>query len=373
MKIGILTFWWSNDNYGQLLQCYALQNYLKLQGHNVFVINYNYRNDINKTPFYKRCIKALNPQKLCAYIKYKKHSADVLAEQKTNDRKFDVFREKYLNFSEYEYKTIFELQKNPPKADMYIVGSDQVWNFLLWDFNQAKNLIHAYMLDFGNSDIKRISYAASWGISQIPEKFKNEIKPLLRVFNYVSVREEHGIELCNNCDRLDVEWVCDPTLLLDSNNYRILYKENPIRKPSRNYILLYMLSNRCEFDIQTVYNYAKEKNLDVIYITGNGVIDDKEKYFATIPEWLYLVDNSEYVITNSFHCGVFSAIFHKQFGIVSLTGKDNGMNDRFDSLFAILNIQKRYITNTDFLVLDKPYEIKEIQISEKFSDLIKGQ
>lgn len=372
MQIGILTFFWSNDNYGQLLQCYALQNYLKNKGHEVFVVNYDYRNDINKTPFYKRCLKALNPIKTVKYLKYKKHSADVLAEQKKNDRQFDLFRNKYLSFSYLEYNTIFELKENPPNADMYVVGSDQVWNFLLWDFNQAKNIIHAYMLDFGNKKTKRISYAASWGVSQIPENLKKEIIPLLKEFDYISVREQNGVELCKNCERFDAEWVCDPTLLLDSGDYRNIYNDNTIRKPQRKYILLYMLSNTCDFDIQTVYDYAKEKNLDVIYITGNGVIDNREKYFATIPEWLYLVDNSEYVITNSFHCSVFSAIFHKQFGIVYLSGKDKGMNGRFDSLFAALHIEKRYISNTDFTSLDKTYEIKEPQASEKFLEMVKG-
>ena len=372
MQIGILTFFWSNDNYGQILQCYALQNYLKNKGHEVFVVNYDYRNDINKTPFYKRCLKALNPIKIVKYLKYKKHSADVLAEQKKNDRQFDLFRDKYLSFSYLEYNTIFELKENPPNADMYVVGSDQVWNFLLWDFNQAKNIIHAYMLDFGNKKTKRISYAASWGVSQIPENLKKEIIPLLKEFDYISVREQNGVELCKNCERFDAEWVCDPTLLLDSGNYRNIYNDNTIRKPQRKYILLYMLSNTCDFDIQTVYDYAKEKNLDVIYITGNGVIDNREKYFATIPEWLYLVDNSEYVITNSFHCSVFSAIFHKQFGIVYLSGKDKGMNGRFDSLFAALHIEKRYISNTDFTSLDKTYEIKEPQASEKFLEMVKG-
>lgn len=372
MKIGILTFFWSQDNYGQLLQSYALQRYLKDKGNEVFLINYDYRKDIIKTPFFKRCLKALNLWKLSNYLLLKKHFAAVLKEQAKNDRKFDVFRKKYIEISKIEYNSIFELQTNAPAADIYIVGSDQVWNFLLWDFKQAKNIIHAYMLDFGSTITKKIAYAASWGITALPDEYKKEITPLLKTFYYVAVREKSGIALCRDCGRNDVEWVCDPTLLLSKEMYRSLYMENDIRKPEMKYILLYMLSNKSHFDIQKVYDFAAEKKLEIVYVTGNGVVDNRTKYFATIPEWLYLIDNATYVISNSFHCGIFSSIFHKQYGIISLTGKDSGMNSRFMSLFELFGIEERYITNDDFSVLDKMYECMAVPVSEKFLNIIEG-
>lgn len=95
------------------------------------------------------------------------------------------------------------------------------------------------------------------------------IEPLLNRFDYVSVREESGINLCRKCGRNDAEWVCDPTLLLSAEIYRSLYRENKIQKPDGKYILLYMLNNRCDFDIQSVYDFAKNKNLKVVYVTGN--------------------------------------------------------------------------------------------------------
>ncbi len=366
MKIGILTFFWSNDNYGQLLQCYAFQKFLKDRGHEVFFINYDYRNDINKTPFIKRCIKIFNLKKLVSYLKYKKHLLEVLKEQSLNDRQFNLFRDKYIYISQKKYNTVFELQENEPVADAYIVGSDQVWNFLLWDFNQAKNIIHSYMLDFGNEKTKKISYAASWGITSLPEKYKQEITPLMKRFSYISVREETGVKLCKECGRDDADYVCDPTLLLNKEIYRTICKENPIRKPEKPYVLLYMVNNKFDFNIQYVFDFSKKKNLDVVYVTGNGVIDNYKKYFATIPEWLYLVDNAEYVITNSFHCGVFSSIFHKQFGIITLNENDSGMNSRFDSLFNQLGIDGRYIYENNFSVLDIKYKCNRISVSNRF-------
>ena len=369
MKIGIMTFWWSNDNYGQVLQCYALQKYLMDLGHDVFLIRYNYNSDLYKSPkspFYKKCLKAINPILLFRYFINKKKQLAIVIEGKKNDRQFENFRKRYINSSENYYNTFLELKNSPPVADIYIVGSDQVWN---WKYLDAPRSVsyRPMFLDFGAERIKRIAYAASWGVSEIPDELKNKIKPLLSKFNYIGVRELIGIDLCKQCGRSDAEWVCDPTLLITSDVYRKLYNENEIRKPKEKYLLLYMLNNDTDFSIQYVYDFAYKKGLRVIYITGNGVIDQREKFFATIPEWLYLVDNAEYIITNSFHCCVFSTIFHKQFGAIPLSGLQVGMNSRFESLFELIGTGNRFISSTDFHVLEKKYEVKPVEVSERFN------
>ncbi len=370
MKIGILTYWWSFDNYGQLLQCYALQKYLRNMGHDAFLIRYKWESDIKKNPIWIRCFKALNPVLLMRFILGKKHIADVKAEQLKNNRHFDDFRRKYIIQFEKSYLSYSNLKNEPPEADVYIVGSDQVWNYWGISLKKFRNCLNAHFLSFGNDKTKRISYAASWGVTKIPADFRFAIRPMLARFDYVSVREETGVELCRDCGRNDAEWVCDPTLLLNADTYREIYKNNEIRRMGKKYILLYMLGNKHNFDIQNVYDLAIQKELQVIYVTGNGVIDKHEKYFATIPEWLYLVDNAEYVITNSFHCAVFSTIFHKQFGVVSLTGEDIGMNSRFESLFELRGTGKRYLSDTDFSVLDKTYELKPVLPSKKFLEAL---
>ena len=365
-----MTFWWSEDNYGQLLQCYALQKYLRDLGHEAFLIRYFPDTDIphQPTPIIKRIYKAFNPKKLYNFIKVKIQRKKRENERQKNDRQFECFRQKYIVQTPIQYSTLKELQDTPPQADVYIVGSDQVWNY----YCQFKNTLHAYFLDFGAENTKRISYAASWGRSSISDDEISEITPLLKRFDYVSVREENGIELCKKCGYNTSEWVPDPTFLLLATTYRNLYHENTIRKIGKKYMLLYMLGNECNFAIQAVYDFAEKKNLEVIFVTGNSLTDDCHKqYYVTIPEWLYLVDNAEFVITNSFHCGVFSVIFHKQFGIVPLSGKVIEMNTRITSLFELCGIENRFITNNDFSVLDKKYRIKDISFSEKFSKLLK--
>lgn len=355
MKIGILTFWWSRDNYGQLLQCYALQEHLRRTGHDAYLIRYDFRGDYVRTPFLLRCLKAFNPVLLIRYLKNRIDVRKKEIEQAEHDCYFDEFRNRYIVQSDKIYLHYSELKANPPDADVYIVGSDQVWNFSAYkSISICRNLVHTYFLDFGKKNTKRVSYAASWSCTDLPEEIIKEIRPLLSKFNYVSVREKSGIDMCRKCGYENAEFVPDPTLLLDSDEYRKLYRENNVQKSGKPYLLLYMLGNECDFDIQTAYDFAASRNLDVVYVTGNSKIDKYKKTYATIPEWLCLVDNAEYVITNSFHCCVFSLIFNKQFVAVPVSGSISSMNTRLDSLFESAGIKARWL-DRDFSILDEKY------------------
>lgn len=365
-----MTFWWSEDNYGQLLQCYALQKYLRDAGHDAYLIRYDYRQDV-RTPALIKLLKGLNPYLLLRYLNHKMKSRKLQEEARIHNRGFDDFRNKYLKQSEALYACYDQLEENPPQADCYIVGSDQVWNFSLYGsfFQRKIPLVHAYMLDFGAAGTRRMSYAASWSMDSLSSKLIAEIRPLMQQFSYVSVREEQGLELCRQCGYEDAELVCDPTLLLEAEEYRNLYRSEGVPPPQHKYLLLYMLSNQCDFDIQKVYDFAKQRGLQVVYVTGNGVLDKREKRFATIPGWLSLVDNAEYVVTNSFHCCVFSSLFGTKFGVARLKGKFAGMNTRLESLFKQLELEPRWIGD-DFAVLERECEPCPVKKSQKFLELL---
>ncbi len=366
MRIGIMTFWWSNDNYGQLLQCYALQRYLQDAGHDAYLIRY--KNE-ECSPLWKKILKAFNPYLLYRHMAYKMKARRIRSEQLKNSRRFDEFRKTYMVQSEAFYASYSQLRESPPQADYYIAGSDQVWNFSFCKKIRRNSDVHAYMLDFGTETTKRMSYAASWSMDSLSSKLIAEIRPLLQRFSYVSVREEQGLELCRQCGYGQAELVCDPTLLLEAGAYRNLYRSEGVQPPQHKYLLLYMLSNQCDFDIQRVYDFASERELEVVYVTGNGVLDKREKRFATIPEWLSLVDNAEYVVTNSFHCCVFSSLFGTKFGVVRLTGRMAGMNTRLESLFRQLEMEPRWVGD-DFAVLDRDYTARPVNASQKFLELL---
>jgi len=344
MKIGIMTFWWSNDNYGQLLQCYALQKYLRCAGHDAYLIRYDSRKDQNRY-LLSRILMVFNPVKLIAYIKVKIKKYLSKREQLKYNREFENFRNEHICCSERIYYSYEELKKNPPDADMYITGSDQVWSL------QNNSSIRAYFLDFGDSNIKRISYAASFGKDKLDNRYIKKITPLLQNFDYISVREKSGLAICKQCGVDNAEWVPDPTILLDIEKYRNLYKDKTIIKPDKSYCFLYILGFESKFSIQNIYDWVKQKKLEVIYITGSSQHDKYEKYYATIPEWIYLLEHAEYVITNSFHCSVFSILFQKQFAVIPLAKNLINKNTRLDSLFELFEIKNRFI-NADISVID---------------------
>ena len=359
MKIGILTFWNSSDNYGQLLQLYASEQILIKRGHEPYALKFDKGYALKKSLKYK--IKSFWPIRLLRYIFNSSYRKVKINEKNNKYRQFDKFRNEKIIFGKEYYKSLSDLRKFCPKYDAVIVGSDQVWNFSWYSDKIEK--IDTFFLNFLNES-RKVAFACSFGKNNIDDiDCKEKIKQLLEKFDYVSVREESGVDICKKMG-ISAEWICDPTLHLTINDYRELYNSASVKKyTDRKYILFYYLNNGCNFNIDEVYDFANKKNLELLYVSGNGCLDDRKKIYPTIEEWLYLIDNAEYVITNSFHCCVFSCIFEKKFGVISLSGKSKGMNSRIDSLFRICNIKERYILENDFSSLEK--DVEQIKISDK--------
>lgn len=368
-----MTFWWDEDNYGQTLQCYALQKYLRDAGHDAYLIRYDPRNDFIKSSVWSKIVKAFNPIELYKFLLhlyknslYKKRIIADIREKRDHPRDFDKFMDKYIIRSERKYSSYIELVENPPAADVYIVGSDQVWNAgIFGKTSKVRNIVYSYFLNFGDSSIKRVSYAASFGKEkeELDDDFIGVATVLLKKFDYISVREKSGLEICKQCGFNNAEWVPDPTLLLEKDIYRFLYRnEGTIRKSDKPYCFLYLVGNSIEFSLETIYEWAKSKNIGVLYVTANLRQDEFVKTYATIPEWIYLLEHAEYVITNSYHCTIFSLLFEKNFGIIPLIGK----NTRFSSLFQLFDIGNRFIS-ADFSILNM--EIDWQSISNTFENI----
>jgi hypothetical protein len=163
---------------------------------------------------------------------------------------------------------------------------------------------------------------------------QNDIKimtPLLKKFSYVSVREQANLGLFNMCGICSTGWVPDPTLLLTAGQYRKLYKKYQNSENSDPYCLVYMLRDNLDF-LKTVYEWAEQKGISVRLIMNNGLVQHVyTETFATIPEWIQLIDNASYVITDSYHGSVLSFIFGKKFALIPFSGceSDLRINDLY--------------------------------------------
>ena len=354
MKIGIVTYWKSTDNYGEQLQNYALQEYLRGLGHEPFLIRYDYEADTiyGTKPLPVRLLRACSPKRLAAYFKSKKNNRMYRKNCLEHPRGFDEFRKEHLSMSRV-YSSIEDLRNDPPEADMYITGSDQVWNTFGGKFSEMKNRLSAFFLDFGKEDVKRISYAASWGRSRISDEESELIRPLLARFDAVSVREASGIDVCSRLGREDALLAPDPTLLHDAETYHCLYEDSGVKVPDGKYLFFYFMNHDGNYDRKAVFDWAKARDLKVVYVTDDWN-DEFERSFPDVAGWLKLIDNAEYVVTNSFHCSVFSLIFGKKLGVIKRSGSYTGMNTRIDSLFESCGAAPRYIEGNDFGILDRP-------------------
>lgn len=331
-----MTFWWSNDNYGQLLQCYALQKYLRDLGHEAFLIRYRDMSKPQSEPLYQKIVKAFNPIKLYKFVR----SKIIVKYVKNNiNRNFDSFRNEYIISTPIIYQSIDELRNCFPKADLYITGSDQVWHDSLLNANTA-----AYFLDFGKDATKRISYAASAGRKyELAER--NIFVNYLKKFSAVSVRENSLKDLClesgiNACVSID------PTLLLKVELYKAI--EKPLQVPQKYAFIYYLnVEKSSEIYLKSILEYLNEKKLILKSVSASGYIPAREliktskNIYATIPEWLYLIDNAECVFTTSFHGTVFAILYHKPFLTIPLNNCHKDGNVRFQTLLTSLGLENR--------------------------------
>lgn len=336
MKITILTFS-KEDNNGANLQCYALCKILSGWGHSVDIL------DIQLAP--------LRMSLFSRIIRVKNHF------------NYIDFRKRYLNCFTEKYSTIDELVNNPPKSDLFIVGSDQVWNP---DITKRLDPL-VYFFSFLPDGVKRISYAASFGIEQwTNEDIKDDVRSLLSKFNAISVREDSGVEICNKTFGVDAKMVCDPTLLLDS--YDEICGKYDSRKET-NQLMYFKFVRNAELRDFIIDN-AKRYNYRVIalgefrYLRG-GIY----RPFYKLEDWLNTIRYSKCIVTDSFHCTVFCILFKKKF--IALSGRSSRLS-RINSLLDTLGLSNRfcldlnelqtkfeYLINTDINYSDVD-KIKEI-------------
>ena len=308
MKIKTLT---CHDVYncGASLQAYALQRYLSKLGHDVEIINYKpsylsfkyrwhwYVNE--HSPYYKRCRGSVLYRAFYVTQRYLRSFTTW-----KRKRSFELFTYKYLKLTK-EYDTYIQLCQNPPQADVYIVGSDQVWNNAVLN----NGFDPAFFLSFGNKNTKRLSYAASFGTAKSYMTFFT--KQRLASFDAISVREDSGKRLIG--PDFDVKVVCDPVFLLDKEDWENMCVK--VSGKNERFILIYNLGNANQNMLSHAYQLAKERKMKVYVIKTSESMIKADKVFSEVGpiEFLSLFSQASVVLSNSFHATAFSLIFRKEF------------------------------------------------------------
>ena len=249
-------------------------------------------------------------------------------------------------------KTIGDYESLNSMADIFLLGSDQVWNYFL--FKGYRNRLY---LDFVSDDKKKIAYAASYGLAyptvidknmfNFPATFKS-----IKRIDDIAVRENDAVGITKDFYDSKATFVCDPVFLMDIKEYNALADSAP-RKPESGYITSYFLAPT-EQRNNVLSFVAEDRKLPMVnMITGN--LKRYEEYLPmaippvveglTLPEWLYNIKNADYVVTDSYHALCFSIIFRKKFVLI----KSGWASSRITSLLSKLGLEKRAVKSVDEL------------------------
>lgn len=342
MKVGILTYHFSN-NYGALFQAYGLRSWLLEKGIEAEFINYHpehvesggklsMSNLFSKAGLVIIFLKLISLREKYFGNKHYKEG-------------FSEFKRDFLGVKGKEFKTFNDLNEAALDYDALICGSDQIWNP-----SEQFGVDPVYFLDFKtkSSNTRKISYAPSFGKSAIDEKFSSEIAELISKLDGVSVREVSGVEIVEQLTGKKPTLVPDPTTLV--TDYAKIMREYKVKED--NYVFCYYLRSR--ENIGETAEYIASKLNAALYSPHNPHRRWKEVGETVYPgprEWLYLLNSSKFVVTNSFHGTILSILLNKPFVVVGIGGARAKYNERASNILKLCGLENRLVDefNQDYI------------------------
>jgi hypothetical protein len=332
LKIGILTFHEAN-NFGAVLQAYALKETIKqFNNGSVEIIDY-------KQPyiFEDYLLVKINGSSAQEFIRSLVDNIRLLPFKYLYKKNFKKFRKKYLDISVVKYHN----PKDINGYDIYIVGSDQVWNTRIVKYDEV------FFLGFGTGKKKKIAYGASIGSDNVSVEQRAWIEKGINNIDYISVREDSAVKIITPLVNKQVERVLDPTLLADPKLWNKCINDTKLKTP---YLLLYKVPVNDElYNVTNII--ARQLHLPVVYVHYHSYsnFDDsdkpkkygfKNKKTGGPSEFITLIKNAKFIVTNSFHGTAFSIIFNKNFVAVPGAG-----GTRITGLLNMLHLSDRVVTN----------------------------
>ncbi len=376
-KIGcVIAYKKNHTNYGTSLQGYAMLKKIQQLGYDVEVINYiKHLSLVQKMAYVVNMIRCGELKTFLVRRKAYKLTKR-LPEYGANINKrilsVETYKKKKLLplFKDYiGFQAVSEGSKN---YDTVIVGSDQVWSPLSLP-NKFFNLL------FVDDSVRKVAYASSFGVSVIPSFQQKATGAYLDRFYKIGVREQKGKEIVDSLSHQIAQVVADPTLLLSRKEWSEEIDTTPNYDVNTDvpYIFCYFLGTnqeaRCaanKLKIKTGYKIITIRHMDE-YVPKDEAFGDEAPYNVDPNDFVRLISKAAYVCTDSFHCTVFSIIFHRQFMTFYrfAQGAVTGRNSRIDSLFNVLGISKSHIYTEGDIVAQINSEIDWNIIDENLHHL----
>tara|TARA_Y100001956_G_C4120958_1_gene187383 strand:+ start:1286 stop:2425 length:1140 start_codon:yes stop_codon:yes gene_type:complete len=355
-KIGIITIL-NVNNYGAELQAFSLQYKLRKMGYQAEIINYlYYKNpDFVKEKKSLPLIKTTLKNKIKDFILkwldiYSSSKHPVIA--KLRKKRFNDFHKLNTKLSK-TYTSYSQLYDEVHEYDVYMVGSDQVWNP-----NNGTNLA-PFFLTFAPKNSVKVSFASSFGVESISKQYYSQYKEWLNNIDFLATREQDGVNIIKEVTGRQAEHVCDPTMLLTKEQWQGLMKPYNSNSP---YILLFMFKN-LNYAVDLAYELQKKTGYKIIRVCKNEMPVENDDKILNIrdfgpAEFLGIYSSASIIITTSFHGTVFSLLFEKPFYTITPQSKNN--NSRQQGILKFFGLEGRLLkedqTLPDLTDISIPYD-----------------
>lgn len=335
-------------NAGASLQAYALMKYLQSLGHEAEIIDYK-PDYLSKHYSFSAVCNTRYEENIVLKIAYLvlKFPGRLQAYLGKRKKNYDYFRKNYLKLTPIRYSSNEELQAKLPEADVYIAGSDQIWNPI---FKNGRD--PAFYLSFAPADKVKASYAASFSADKIPDECKADMKANIERLDYISVREKSGLSILEELQIDRGVCVLDPVFLLPEREWEMLAGE---WEEKEKYILVYDFDNSSL--IEEIVTDLAVKNEYKIYSILKSAYAHKSFYNEGPLGFLQLLKNAEYIVANSFHALAFALIFRKQFIIVK---REENLNARIEDLLQLAGLGERMISDVSQAEKLSPIEYEKV-------------
>lgn len=360
-KIGcVIAYAEGHNNYGTSLQGYAMLKKIQQLGYDTEVIHYEKRLTLTqKAAFVLNAIRAGEGKNIMGRLTaklVKRQHPQYAAHIAERTQAVNAYKAEKLLPLFHIYRGYDVLRKGSLSYDAVVVGSDQVWTPMSLP-NKFFNLL------FVDDSVRKVAYASSFGVSEIPTFQRKATGAYLERFYRVGVREQRGKEIVEELSHQKATVVADPTMLLSREEWE---EEISDARPngSEPYIFCYFLGTNPEarkaaneLKRETGYKIITIRHMDE-YVPGDELFGDEAPYAVDPNDFVKYISKAAYVCTDSFHCTVFSILFHQQFMTFYrfAVGSKTGRNSRIDSLFDTLGIGREHIFGGDITQIDSPID-----------------
>lgn len=337
MKVGIITFH-KAENFGSALQAYALSEQVKMYGHHVDVIDFVLDSDMLQYQLFRTKMYKESKKSFVADILY-------LSRNMQRKRRFRQFRNQYLSLTGKTYQLKDSLEELNTEYDCFICGSDQIWNL-----NCTQMFVPPFFLSFAKKNKLKIAFAPSMPC-EVKEEYFGDLRTYIERLDYVSVREKQSITFLTDKVKVNkvIEHAMDPTLLLPAEHYIkefSLARNDGGRK--EKYIFVYILGDResAKNIASHARELAKQVNCSIKYVYSRHLkeIGQAQYCYGSGPrEFLELIYNATYVLTNSFHATVFSVLYEKKMCVFPREGSSSRMEELLHNLGLEKRLYREYV------------------------------